>query len=423
MRNTRFVNTTIKFVSISLSILIGLSPRSMAYTRFSDRNSRHAIVVDTKSDRIVYEKDSLTPTAMASLSKMMTLLITFDDLKARKVSMHDQVKILASDVNRDGTNMKLNEGDIVGLDVLLDSMMIISANDSALAIARHVGGDYKTFVKRMNDKASEIGMTKTVFYNPNGLPIYGEKDGKKFTYENTTCARDVVILSKFLYDNYEKELTNITSKKRFVNTKKQIDEENTNPILPLFKESDGLKTGFTDKAGYCLAYSSRTNRGGENDVDNRLIGVSMGASSKEARRDSAYNTLDFITQKYKTKNIYKKGEVLASKDINGMINMDLCPDENISIIKRQGEKFKQRLVYKRVNILKDYDKPIAQIQLLDAWGNIATSVDLYPKSALKDANFIERAYYSGLALLGDITGSTKSDKPTYPVFTIMNESN
>ena len=177
MRNTRFVNTTIKFVSISLSLLIGLSPRSMAYTRFSDRNSRHAIVVDTKSDRIVYEKDSLTPTAMASLSKMMTLLITFDDLKARKVSMHDQVKILASDVNRDGTNMKLNEGDIVGLDVLLDSMMIISANDSALAIARHVGGDYKTFVKRMNDKASEIGMTKTVFYNPNGLPIYGEKDG------------------------------------------------------------------------------------------------------------------------------------------------------------------------------------------------------------------------------------------------------
>ena len=246
---------------------------------------------------------------------------------------------------------------------------------------------------------------------------------KKTAYENTTCARDVVILSKFLYDNYEKELTNITSKKRFVNTKKQIDEENINPILPLFKESDGLKTGFTDKAGYCLAYSSRTNRGGENDVDNRLIGVSMGASSKEARRDSAYNTLDFITQKYKTKNLYKKGEVLASKDINGMINMDLCPDENISIIKRQGEKFKQRLVYKRVNILKDYDKPIAQMQLIDAWGNIATSVDLYPKSALKDANFIERAYYSGLALLGDITGSTKSDKPKYPVFTIMNESN
>src|SRR3712207_4064556 len=93
----------------------------------------------------------------------------------------------------------------------------------------------------------------------------------------TTLFRSVMLLSKYLYENYERELTRITSKRRFVNTIKQIDEENTNPILSLLKEADGLKTGFTDKAGYCLAYSVKINRDANNEIDNRLIGVSMGA--------------------------------------------------------------------------------------------------------------------------------------------------
>src|SRR3712207_4772807 len=266
-----------KFSSLPISLLIALAPKSAAYTRFSDTNSKQAIVVDMDSNRIVYEKNSMTPTAMASLSKMMTLLVTFDALKTRKVSLNDQVSIIASDVNREGTNMKLNNGDVIGLDVLLDSMMIISANDSALAVARHIGGDYQTFVEMMNSKAGEIGMVNTKFYNPNGLPIFVEKDGQTVTYENTTTARDVMLLSKYLYENYERELTRITSKRRFVNTIKQIDEENTNPILSLLKEADGLKTGFTDKAGYCLAYSVKINRDANNEIDNRLIGVSMGA--------------------------------------------------------------------------------------------------------------------------------------------------
>src|SRR3712207_8772398 len=121
-----------KFSSISLSLLIALAPKSTAYTRFSDTNSRQAIVVDMDSNRIVYEKNSTTPTAMASLSKMMTLLVTFDALKTRKVSLNDQVSIIASDVNREGTNMKLNNGDVISLDVLLDSMMRSEEHTSEL---------------------------------------------------------------------------------------------------------------------------------------------------------------------------------------------------------------------------------------------------------------------------------------------------
>lgn len=423
MNKTVFSKVTIKFMSISLALLVGISPKVMAEDRFSDTISKHAIVMDMESNRVVYEKDSMTPTAMASLSKMMTLLLTFDALKDRRVSMNDQVKIVASDVNRDGTNMKLENGDVFGLDVLLDSMMIISANDSALAIARIVGKDYNNFTKMMNDKAQEIGMTSTVFYNPNGLPMYGEKDGKKFTYENTTCARDVMVLSKFLYDNYEKELTKITSKKRFVNAKKQINEENTNPILALVREADGLKTGFTDRAGYCLAYSSKVQRGNGNDLPNRLVGVTMGAQTKEARRDIAYKTLEFIKQKYKTKKLYTKSQVLANKDINGFMGVKLAPRDDSSIIKRQGEEFKQKIVYKRVNIISDFDKPVAQMQMIDSWGNVATSIDLYPKTIFKDVDFLDRAYYSAIALIGDIIGNTDSDEPKYPVLTIKNMSN
>ena len=130
-----------------------MQARAGAETRFSDPYSRSAIVSDMDTNRIVYEKNASQVVPMASLTKMMTLLLTFDAIAQKKVDYKDIVTILPSDVNRVGTNIKLNAGDQISLEELMKGMMIASANDAALAISHHVGTTYDQFVENMNNKA------------------------------------------------------------------------------------------------------------------------------------------------------------------------------------------------------------------------------------------------------------------------------
>ena len=159
-----------KVLAIGLCLPLLMQARAGAEQRFSDSYSRSAIVSDTDTNRIVYEKNADQVVPMASLTKMMTLLLTFDAISQKKVDYKDIVTILPSDVNRVGTNIKLTAGEQISLEELMKGMMIVSANDAALAISHHVSTTYSKFVEDMNAKAKEIGMENTVFYNPNGLP-------------------------------------------------------------------------------------------------------------------------------------------------------------------------------------------------------------------------------------------------------------
>lgn len=393
-----------KILAIGLCLPLLMQARAGAETRFSDPYSRSAIVSDMDTNRIVYEKNASQVVPMASLTKMMTLLLTFDAIAQKKVDYKDIVTILPSDVNRVGTNIKLNAGDQISLEELMKGMMIVSANDAALAISHHVGTTYGQFVENMNNKAKEIGMENTVFYNPNGLPTSINVGGNVVGVENKTTARDVLVLSKYLYSTYGNQLTAITNMSSYVNPSKAINEENTNPLLPLIANVDGLKTGFTGAAGYCLAYSMKTDKGNGNDSSNRLVGVSLGASSKENRKLASYNTLVYISSHYKTKYLYKKNQVIDRPALNGIpfAKVNLVSNKDLYLIQKDSEKLKKTIKYNSVDILADGDQPLANLIYTDDNGNQVASFDISTSKPLSKMNFFEKFLVSLCTIIGTI---------------------
>ena len=393
-----------KILAIGLCLPLLMQARAGAETRFSDPYSRSAIVSEMDTNRIVYEKNASQVVPMASLTKMMTLLLTFDAMAQKKVDYKDIVTILPSDVNRVGTNIKLNAGDQISLEELMKGMMIVSANDAALAISHHVGTTYDQFVENMNNKAKEIGMKNTVFYNPNGLPTSVNVGGNVVGVENKTTARDVLVLSKYLYSTYGNQLTAITNMSSYVNPGKAIHEENTNPLLPLIANVDGLKTGFTGAAGYCLAYSMKIDKGNGNDSSNRLVGVSLGASSKENRKLASYNTLVYISSHYKTKYLYKKNQVIDRPALNGIpfAKVNLVSNKDLYLIQKDSEKLKKTIKYNSVDILADGDQPLANLIYTDDKGNQVASFDISTSKPLSKMNFFEKFLVSLCAIIGTI---------------------
>lgn len=418
----RVLSKLIKKVGlIGMSMVLLLPSSSFAATnRFSDAYSRSSIVSEFDTGRIVYEKNADIKTSMASLSKMMTLLLTFDAIKQKKVSQNDLVEIIQSDVNRMGTHMNLLAGDKIPLRDLIDGMMIISANDATLAVARHVGGDYKTFVKNMNDKAKYIGMNNTVFYNPNGLPEEVSYEGKQYITENKTTARDVLKLATWLYEYYPNELIRITDKLRYVNSNKGINSENTNPLLAIVDDVDGLKTGFTDSAGYCLAYSMKINRGDGNEASGRLLGVSMGTTSKENRKIASYNTLNFISRNYKIRLLTRKDAKVISTKINGvgLLKTDLVAKKDLKVMKRVDEKLDYSIDYNMINIMKESNKPLAYHVVKDINGNVISKTELYSQKPFSEMSFLKRMMISMTSMFMQLRNIDSSELD-YPVVTIF----
>ena len=405
-----------KAIALSMSAVLLLPNISLAANdRYSDGFSKYAIVSDFDTGRILYAKDSDKKSAMASMSKIMTLLLAFDAIEAKKASPSDVVTIQEGDVNREGTNIKLVAGEKITLEELMKGMMIVSANDAALAISRHIGGDYKKFVDNMNKKAKEIGMKDTFFYNPNGLPHSISKDG--VSTENTTTADDVLILANWMYKHYPEQTTAITSQKRYVDKNKGIDEESTNPLLPLLPNVDGLKTGYTTKAGYCLAYSMKVPEGNGNDAPNRLMGVTMGGGTKDARKDAAYSALTFIEKNYKTKFEYRKNQKVTEAPVNCKSDLDISitAHENVKVVKRNDEKFNLKVNYNKISVREMDKKPVGTAVLTDQANNKVTEFPIYVGS-ISELSLGDKAKLA-ISVIG-ASIKTPASNGKYPVLTI-----
>ena len=247
-----------------------------------DRYSKSSILIDQTTNRVMFEKDPDAKRPLASLSKMMTFLIALEAIENKEVSKNDIITIDKDMAKVKGSSYHLKVGEKVPLYELMKGLMIVSGNDAAVAISKHIGKSEESFVKIMNKKAKEIGMKNTNFVNCNGLPIYSLSDPKKPPKENISTARDIAILGKYMMDNYEKEVTAITDMQTYNYSERGFCKNNTNGLLSIIPEVDGIKTGYTGNAGYCLAFSMKINKDNKN-VENRLIGVSLGANHKNKR--------------------------------------------------------------------------------------------------------------------------------------------
>ena len=236
---------------------------------------RAAVLIDLSSGTVLYEKEPDTPMPIASITKVMTLLLTFEAIDAGKVSLQDTVPVSDHAYNMGGSQIWLEPGETFTLDEMIKAICVSSANDAAVAVAEFIGGSEPAFAELMNQKAAELGMVNTTFKNACGLDEAG----------HLSTARDVAIMSREMLLKHP-QITDYTT--IWMDTLRGGATQllNTNKLLKRYQGVTGLKTGTTSGAGVCISASA--SRDG---LD--LLAVVLGASSSGERFDAATALLDY----------------------------------------------------------------------------------------------------------------------------------
>ncbi|MGG7212063.1 D-alanyl-D-alanine carboxypeptidase family protein [Clostridium nigeriense] len=258
--------------------------------------ARSALLIEPTSGKILFEKNADEKFAPASVTKIMTMLLTMEAVDSGKISLSDKVTCSENAKKMGGSTMLLDTGEVRTVEELLKGVAIASGNDAAVALAEYLGGTEEAFVEMMNKRAQELGMANTTFKNCNGLP----KEG------HLSTARDISIMSLELLKHptilkYTGTYMETISEGRL----SPIELVNHNKLVRFFEGCDGLKTGYTEEAKYCI--SATATRNGV-----RMLSVIMGAPTYKIRNRDAGMLMNFGFSKYEGKKILVKDEEVES---------------------------------------------------------------------------------------------------------------
>ena len=278
---------------------------------------RSAIVGDMETGEIFYEYNSTETVELASITKLMTYLLAREAIDAGEVSFDDDVYISTNAANSGGSSLYLLSGESLKLELLMNSMLIVSGNDAAVAIAEHVSGNENTFIGQMHEKAKEIGITTARFINPNGMPIdYDETD------QNFMSAEDVFKLARYILKKYP-DITQVTSQLKVVIPERNFVKNASNKLLGELEGVDGLKTGYTDKAGMCLVSTIPYVDKEDSNKDRRIIAVIMGAHSESDRINKSKTMLEYGLYNFFIEKIINKDDIVEEIMVPNAVEMDL----------------------------------------------------------------------------------------------------
>ena len=278
MLKKRLLALALCFV-LAAALCMPAAAEPLAAGRFAlpdfDVPCRAAVLIDLDSGTVLYEKEPDTPMSIASITKVMTLLLTFEAIDAGKVSLQDTVPVSDHAYNMGGSQIWLEPGETFTLEEMIKAICVSSANDAAVAVAEFIGGSETAFAELMNQKAAALGMTNTTFKNACGLDEAG----------HLSTARDVAVMSREMLLNHP-QITNYTT--IWMDTLRGGATQllNTNKLLKRYQGVTGLKTGTTSGAGVCISASA--SRDGLN-----LLAVVLGAASSAERFDAATALLDY----------------------------------------------------------------------------------------------------------------------------------
>ncbi|MDR2819488.1 MAG: D-alanyl-D-alanine carboxypeptidase [Desulfovibrio sp.] len=266
-RSRRFVRRLPAFFLFSLICCVLSAPARAAVP------ARSAILVNRDTGRILYAQHADIPVPPASLAKVMTLFLALDAVKAKSVKFSEKIRISRAAADTGGSSMYLRTGERVPFDLLLSGMAVASGNDAAVAVAQRLaGGSTSRFVTMMNRKAAVLGMRRTLFKTPNGLPALGQQ----------TTARDMMLLAR-AYLRAHPAAARFHAAHFFLHRGRTLPT--TNSLLNVVDSVDGLKTGWTQASGYNIIVTAQ--RGGV-----RLLAVVLGAKSRDARDDAVRALLE-----------------------------------------------------------------------------------------------------------------------------------
>lgn len=380
----------VKFKTVVIFIIISILIVSNSYAA-DDINLyvKSAILIDQESGRILYENKADEKRPFASLTKMMTLLIALEEIENKKVSKNDIVEISSKAAKTNGSSYKLKKGEKVELSELMKGLMVVSGNDAAVAIAEHIGGSEEDFVKMMNDKAKDIGMNQTSFINPHGLPVYNVNGDRSVPRENISTAKDLSILAKYLLDNYKDEVLSITSIKTYSNPKRSFTGNNTNALLRNITKVDGLKTGYSGQAGYCLAFTMSIDDTNEKEKNFRVIGIVLGSSNSKNRTKASTSILQYGKNNFIKEKIINKDEFVNKLYLWEMDNLpvNLVAKNDLYIVKRKNENITKKFDLNNISYPVRKGDKIGELNFVGEDDNIIGNVDLVSDSEIKRIPF------------------------------------
>lgn len=356
-----------------------------------DKYSLSSILIDQDTNRVLYAKNPDEKRPLASLSKMMTFLIAIEAIENKKVSPKDKIKITKKIASVKGSSYHLKENEEVELIELMKGLMIVSGNDAAIAIATHIGKSPEQFVKIMNKKAKDIGMSNTHFVNPHGLPIYDLQNPKAQPKQNISTARDIATLGKYMFDNYEKQVTSVTDMVTYSNPNRGFEKNNTNPLLRIIPDVDGIKTGYTGNAGYCLSFSMNVKK--QNDIRKyRVIGVSLGANHKNKRLSASLDMLNYGKENYHTEKVIRKNDLIGKKYIKGLeeLEVELRTKDELYTILGNEENLNTQLTLKELEYPIKKGDVLGVIKYYTDNGEILGSIDIVSAKDVDNASLITK---------------------------------
>ena len=370
-----------KIVSFLLIIFICLCPFYVSAEdgaqTYLTPGAKSAILIEASTGKIIYEKNSHEKLAPASMTKMMSMLLVVESIENGIIGWDDIITVSANASGMGGSQILLETGEQMSVKDLFKGVAVMSGNDAVVALAEAVAGSEDEFVAMMNKRAKELGLTDTNFKNPHGLD---DTNHYSSAYDMSLIAKELVKHSQVL------EYTKIYEDYLRKGTDKEIWLVNTNKLVRFYNGVDGLKTGYTSTAGYCLTATALKN-------NMRLIAVVMGEESSTKRNGEVTSLLDYGYTQYKVDTLLKKDDIIAEVNIekSKKESVKLVPISEVTILNKKINKLGE-ITYK-LNV-EDLKAPVkvgdvvGKLTILND-GKEISDVDVTVQEDIKKANVFE----------------------------------
>lgn len=305
-------------------------------------NVKSAILMERDTGKVLYEKNSNEELPPASMTKVMTMLLIMEAIDHGKLSWNEKIRTSEYAASMGGSQIFLEPGEQMTTKEMMRGIAIGSGNDAAVAMAERIAGSEEAFVDKMNQKAKELGLAHTYFKNATGLPV----DGHYSTaHDMATMAKELLKyedITKFtgMYESYLRE-----------DTDKKFWLVNTNKLVRFYPGVDGLKTGFTSQAKYCLTATAQKN-------GMRVIAVVFGAPTSKDRNAQVTKMLDYAFSQYETHPLFKRNQTIGKARVSkGKVKtVEAVTSEPLSLLTKKGEQTDR--IERKVILKKRLNAPI-----------------------------------------------------------------
>lgn len=381
----------IVYMTLALSLIFpALAMAEESQVELAEK-AKSAILIERDTGTILYDKNSNEKLPPASMTKIMTMILIMEAIDSGSITLDEKIRTSEYAASMGGSQIFLEAGEEMTVEEMLKGIAIASGNDASVAMAERIAGSEEAFVKMMNDKVAELGLENTSFKNPTGLPAEGHYST---AHDMALMAKELLkydLITKFtsLYEDYLRE-----------DTDKKFWLVNTNRLVKFYPGVDGLKTGYTSEAKYCLTATAKKD-------GMRVVAVVMGAPTPKDRNAQVTKMLDYAFSQYKTHPMLERSAVVGKTKVSKGSSkyVDVVTSESISVLTKKGETIDdvtQEVVMKEnvqapvkkgdelgMLIIKRSDKSIVESPILAAedvemanwWQLFKRSVGLFTKTS------------------------------------------